>query len=98
MIIEATITGNEIITGITELSEKDKVIGYLVEPNKHQDSTSIVTPDGKTLGEYCCSDHAVKAAFINAHDLPVDPVSERSTKFSMADLLLASLLSSMTRH
>ncbi|MBU9818188.1 hypothetical protein J1781_25505 [Rahnella sp. C60] len=98
MIIEARITGNELIAGITELSEKDSVIGYLIEPNKRQDSTSIVTPDGKTLGEYCCSGHAVKAAFIHAHDLKVDQAEESSTKYSVADLLLASLLSSMTRH
>lgn len=98
MIIEARITGNELIAGITELSEKDSVIGYLIEPNKRQDSTSIVTPDGKTLGEYCCSGHAVKAAFIHAHDLKVDQEEESATKYSVADLLLASLLSSMTRH
>lgn len=98
MIIEANITGAEIVTGITELSEKEKVIGYLIEPNKRQESTSIVTPEGKTLGEYCCTHHAVKAAFIHAHDLPVDPVSERSTKLSVADLLLASLLQSLSRH
>lgn len=98
MIIEAHITGNEITSGITELSEKGNVIGYLIEPNKRQDSTSIVTPDGKTLGEYCCSGHAVKAAFIHAHDLNVDQAEESATKYSVADLLLASLLSSLARH
>jgi len=98
MIIEAHITGNDIIEGITELSEKGNVIGYLVEPNKRQDSTSIVTPDGKTLGEYCCSGHAVKAAFMHAHDLKESQAEESATKYSAADLLLASLLSSMRRH
>ncbi|ADW76532.1 hypothetical protein Rahaq_4957 (plasmid) [Rahnella aceris] len=98
MIIEARITGNDIIEGITELSEKGNVIGYLVEPNKRQDSTSIVSPDGKTLGEYCCTGHALKAAFIHAHDLKVDQAEESATKYSVADLLLASLLSSLARH
>lgn len=96
MIIEAKITGTEIFPGIQAISEKEKVIGYLVNSSPKQESTSVVTTDGKTLGEYCCESHAVRAAFIHAHDLPAETVE--STKFSMADLLLASLLKSMTRH
>lgn len=98
MIIEAHITAKEIFNGIRVLSTKEKVIGYLIEAFSKEDAPSIVTVDGKTLGEYCCEEHAVKAAFAHAHGLPEEPAFERSTRTSIADLLLASLLKSMARH
>lgn len=96
MISEVQIVGLEVFSGIQELSENGKVIGYLIEPNKYQQSTTIVTTEGKTLGEYCCTAHAVKAAFANVRGEKVD-LASGFTKYSVLDLLLASLLRK-TRH
>ncbi|THD51857.1 hypothetical protein ERD95_08215 [Enterobacteriaceae bacterium ML5] len=104
MLIEARIKASEIFSGIKELTanpekESKKVIGFLVAPAEGSRSPSVVKANGETLGEYCCEECAVKAAFLDAYDLQAsDPEPDTGLRIPAALMILAMMAARSTRH
>ncbi len=104
MIIETRILENEIHTGIKQLTanpeqENEKDIGYLVAPTRPSEKLSVVTPEGETLGDFCCEACATKAAFLHAYGLTASEPEMPNTGVRLpAALMLMALLAASARH
>lgn len=105
MIIETTILASEIHTGIIELTANpeqvnQKLIGYLIAPSCASEKLSVVTPEGETLGDFCCKNCAVKAAFFHAYDLqaPENEQQNGGVRMPAALMLIAMLAGRAMRY
>lgn len=57
-------TINTVFPSVSEAIINDEMVGYICEnkeENRETQKQSIVLLDGTLLGDYCCTEHAVKA-------------------------------------
>lgn len=76
-------------------------MGYLVINEKNEYTpVSVVKPNGETLGEFCCQEHATNAALkshLNLGDNCI-MIDNDNPMGMLAKLFLASIFSNTTRH
>lgn len=88
---------------IFSMNIDDENIGYLVNNEVGEDQkskTTVVKSNGENMGDYCCMSHATKAA-VKAHfnfDEDHLLIDSKDPINALKMLLLASILSDVTRH
>lgn len=78
---------------IYEITEDGEVIGYLKQTENNNPPVSVLTFDGKDVGDYCCHEHACIAAYEthrNVDKTTCQLVSTGMMKSKIAAMLLAS--------
>lgn len=82
---------------IDAIEINEEVVGYLAENrdwNKDKKPVSVVTPDGKHIGDFCCNDHAVfhiatKVTGVDFDEVHFSPNREKRFINDPFDLLIA---------
>lgn len=96
MTIVINIKSKNMHTGINQLIENSEIIGYLVENNNTEKEASIVLPNGDNLGDYCCEQCAVNAAWKKHHNI-INTEQQSTPSGIPRSLLLMALIAAMAR-